>query len=177
MPELELLPEKTKRVEIRTQRKLGSGVSWLVLVLILYGAILFYNRSLEVRVQELDAQFSAFNQSRNRAQEDRLKEVESKLNRGQTLLGEHALWSKGFEKVQALTLPSVQFLSLNASLPELKFEFRATAPNLTAIAKQGANFLSDGSVKDISISQLKILTTGRTEFVIKITFNRDQFLK
>ncbi len=177
MPELELLPEKTKRIEIGTKTAFNPGVLILVIVLILYGGLLFYNWTLKIKVQEMDAAFIAFNQARNKNQENRVSEVQSKLSQAQALLEEHALWSKGFKKIQQLTLPSVQFQSLTASLPELKFEFRATAPNLTSIAKQGANFLADQSVRDMSINQIKILTTGKTEFVIKLTFDRDKFLK
>ena len=177
MPELELLPEKTKRIEIGTKAAFNPGILILVIVLILYGGLLFYNRTLKTQVQEMDTAFVAFNQARDKNQENRISEVRSKLSQAQVLLAGHSLWSKGFKKIQQLTLPSVQFESLTASLPELKFEFRATAPNLTSIAKQGANFLADQSVRDMSINQIKILTTGKTEFIIKLTFDRDKFLK
>lgn len=177
MPELELLPEKTKRIEIGSRATFGPGVLILVVVLVLYGSLLLYNRTLESKVQELDASFTIFNQARDKTGENRINEVQSKLSQTQILLDEHILWSKGFKKIQELVLPSVQFQSLTASLPELKFEFRATAPNLTSIAKQGANFLASDSVQDMSVNQIKILTTGRTEFVIKLIFDRNKFLK
>lgn len=177
MPELQLLPEKTTRVQLKAPRKLGQGISFLAVALVLWGALFFYNLSLETKVQELDAAFVAFNQARNVDQEDRVNEIRSKLQQSSTLLDEHILWSKGFQKVQSLTLPSVQFQSLIASVPELKFEFKAVAPNLSAIAKQGANFLTDNSVTDLSISQIKILTSGQAEFVVRLTFDRDKFLK
>ena len=177
MPELELLPEKTKKIEFGQKKSFGPGFLVLILVMIIYGGFLFYNRTLESKIEKLDAAFLAFNGGRNRAEEKRIDEVKSKLEQSQVLLEEHVLWSRGFKKIQQLTLPSVQFDSLTASLPELKFEFRAVAPNLTSIAKQGANFLADESVSDISVNQIKVLTTGKTEFVIKITFNRDKFLK
>lgn len=157
--------------------KFGPGVLILVIVLVLYGGFLFYNQILKNQVQELDAAFVSFNQARDKVQENRVSEVKLKLDQVQLLLAEHVFWSEGFKKVQQLTLPSVQFESLAASLPELKFEFRAIAPSLSSIAKQGANFLADESVKDISINQIKVLTTGKTEFVIKLIFDRDKFLK
>lgn len=177
MPELELLPEKTKRIEIGAKKAKGSGILILVIALILYGGLLFYNQALENKVQELDNAFTSFNQARDRNQENRVSEIQSKLSRAKVLLDEHVLWSRGFKKVQELVLPSVQFQSLAASLPELKFEFRALAPNLTSIAKQSANFLASESVKDVSINQIKVLTTGRTEFVIKLTFDKEKFLR
>lgn len=177
MPELQLLPEKTTRVQLSAPRKLGSGILFLITALILYGGIFFYNRNLETRVQELDNQFLIFNQARDDVEEGRITEIESKIEQSQTLLDEHIFWSKGFQKIQNLTLPSVQFQSLTASVPELKFEFKAVAPNLTSIAKQGANFLTEDSVIDLAIGQIKILTSGQTEFVVRLTFDRDKFLK
>lgn len=177
MPELEFLPEKTKRIEFDGRKGVNPGVFILVIVLVLYAGLLFYNSVLKSKIQELDASFMAFNQSRDRAKENRLNEVQEKLSQTQALLEEHVLWSEGFKKVQKLTLSSVQMQSLTASLPELKFEFRAFAPNLTSVAKQVANFLADESIKDVSINQIKVLTSGKTEFVVKLTFNRDKFLK
>lgn len=177
MPELQLLPEKTTKVQFKTQRRLGPGILFLAITLVLSGGLLFYNQSLEKKVQKLDAQFLALNQARDLNKESRVTGIKSKLSRSQTLLDEHILWSKGFKKVQNLTLPSVQFQSLVASIPELKFEFKAAAPNLATIAKQGANFLTDDSVTDLAIGQIKVLTSGQTEFVVKLTFDRDKFLK
>ncbi|MBI4117273.1 MAG: hypothetical protein HY451_01120 [Parcubacteria group bacterium] len=177
MPELEFLPEKTKRIDTGAKMTFGSGSLVLIIVLVLWGGLLFYNRTLENKIKGLDDAFVNFNNARDKAEEVRVDEVKSKLDQSQIFLEEHALWSKGFKKIQQLTLPAVQFQSLAASLPELKFEFKATAPNLTSIARQSANFLADESVSDVSINQIKTLTVGRTEFVIKITFDRDKFLK
>ena len=177
MPELELLPEKTKRIELGGKKGFGPGFWVLIIVLALYGGLFFYNQTLIGKVQELDAALVSFNQARDKVQEERVSDVNSKLLQARVLLDEHVFWSKGFKKIQQLVLPSIQFDSLTASLPELKFEFRATAPNLTSIAKQGANFLADESVQDISVNQIKTLTTGRTEFVINLTFDREKFLK
>lgn len=177
MPELEFLPEKTRKIELGGGPKFGPGLLILIVIIVLYGGLLFYNQTLSKRVQELDAAFTAFNQNRDKEKESRVSEIQSKLSQAQVLLDEHVLWSKGFKKIQELSLSSVQFQSLAASLPELKFEFRATSPNLTTIAKQGANFLADSAVKDLSIGQIKILTSGRSEFVIKLTFDRDKFLR
>jgi len=177
MPELELLPEKTKKIEFGAKKPLGPAFLVLILAAALYGGLLFYNRTLKAGIQELDAVFSSFNNDRDKEGENRISEVKSKLDQSQALLGEHVLWSLGFKKIQQLTMPSIQFESLTASLPELKFEFKAVAPNLTSIARQSANFLADEGVSDISVNQIKILTSGKTEFVIKLTFDRDKFLK
>jgi len=177
MPELEFLPEKTRRIDIGAKMTFGPGILVLIIVLVLYGGLFFYNKTLKNKAEELDVAFANFNNARNKAEEARIDEVKSKLDQSQIFLEKHTLWSEGFKKIQQLTLPAVQFESLAVSLPELKFEFKATAPNLTSIAKQSANFLADESINDVSINQIKILTIGRTEFVIKLTFDRNKFLK
>ncbi len=177
MPELELLPEKTKRINLKPEKKSWIGISSLAIVLIIFGGLLFYNNNLETKIQDLDVAFINFNKERDREQEARIKEVDAKLTQIQSLLCSHIFWSEGFKKIQQLILPSITFNYLTASVPELKFEFRATAPNLTTIAKQGANFLADDSIDDISINQIKVLTTGQAEFAVRLTFNREKFFK
>ncbi|OHB19033.1 MAG: hypothetical protein A3F96_00205 [Parcubacteria group bacterium RIFCSPLOWO2_12_FULL_40_10] len=176
MPELELLPEKTQKIQVGPKENMWPVLSVLIIILALYGGLLFYNQTLKAKVQNLDATLINFNSGRNRREEDRINEVNTKLSQAQSLLGGHIFWSRGFQKIQQLTLPSVRFIYITASVGELKFEFRAIAPNLTAVAKQGANFLADDSIQDISINQIKVLTNGQTEFGIKLTFN-DQFFR
>lgn len=177
MPELELLPEKRQKIQIGPKKRSLPSIAFLAITLALYGGLVFYNQTLKTKVQNLDADLVNFNNGRNKQEEDRINEVNAKLSQAQGLLDSHIFWSKGFKKIQQLTLSSVQFKHIVASLPELKFEFRATAPNLTSIAKQAANFLADNSIQDISISQIKVLTTGQTEFGVKLIFKKDQFLK
>src|SRR3989344_4345985 len=98
MPELELLPEKTKRIEIGPRKNIGGVFLSPLLVLILYGGLFFYNQTLKTKIQELDAAFAAFNQSRNEEQEKRVEDVQLKLNQAQILLDSHSFWSKGFKK-------------------------------------------------------------------------------
>ena len=177
MPELELLPEKTQKIQVGPRQNFWPVLSVLVIILALYGGLAFYNQTLKTKVQDLDVALASFNKERNKQDEERINEVNAKLLQANSLLDSHLFWSEGFKKIQQLTLPSVQFRQIVTSLPELKFEFRATAPNLTAIAKQGANFLADKSIQDISISQIKVLVSGRTEFGVKLIFNKAQFLK
>jgi hypothetical protein len=175
MPELELLPEKTKKVELKTKRNLGPSIFFLIIVLVLYGGLFLFNRSLKTKIGELEAQFATV--SRDKSQEKRIEEAALKLNQSRLLLDQHLLWSKGLKKIQSLTLPSVQFQSLAASLAESRLEFRAVAPTLAAVAKQAANFLADESIQDLSLNQIKFLTNGQTEFTIRLTFDRNKFLK
>lgn len=177
MPELELLPEKRKKLEFKTKRPFRFSILILVGVLAAYAGLIFYNRSLNQKINDLDAALLIIKEKRDLEKEKRVLEVKAKLTQAESLLTEHIFWSRGFKKIQNLTLASVKLENLVASVPESKFEFKGSAPNLTAIARQGANFLNDDSIKDISINQIKILLTGRTEFVIKLTFDPDKFLK
>ena len=107
MPELEFLPEKTKRIEFGAKKKLNPGFLLLIFSVFLYGALLFYNQSLQAGIEDLDASFIGFSNSRNKAEEERINEVKSKLGQSRIFLEEHTLWSRGFKKIQQLTLASV----------------------------------------------------------------------
>jgi len=94
-----------------------------------------------------------------------------------TLLDSHVVWSKAFSKVEGLLQPQVQFLSFSAAVSDNRFEFKALATNYTVVARQIAAFVSDDSIKDIALTNVHVLTSGKLEFSIKIEFDKTKFIK
>lgn len=177
MPELELLPEKRTKLEFKPPQKFRATLLILIVVFVVYGGLNFYNQSLENKVNDIDAVLISNNANRDKAKEEKILSVREKLIQAKNLLNEHPLWSEGFKKIQNLTLPSVQFKNINITLKEKKIEFSATAPDFITIARQGANFLSEPSIEDIQINQLKALPSGNVEFSMKLEINPTTFLK
>ena len=177
---LQLLPETRRKIDIKVpgeNRIIYAGISILVLMLILVGGLYFYKNRLENTVAELDAQILNLEKERDKKTEGNLLTLSKQLSLISTLLDSHIIWSKAFGKVEGLLQPQVQFLSFAAAVSDNRFEFKALASNYTVLARQMAAFVSDDSIKDMSLTDVHVLTTGKLEFSIKLEFDKTKFLK
>ena len=93
------------------------------------------------------------------------------------LLNNHIFWSKALGKIESLTQPQVQFSTFNGTELDGKFELKAYAPNYTLLAKQLASYVSDDSIKTIDLTDVHVLTNGRLEFTVRLTFDKSKFIK
>ena len=177
---LQLLPETRKKIEIRVpgeNRLVYTGITVLILVFVLVGGLYFYKKSLENQKTELDAEIVRLDKDRNKDIETNLLTLNKQLSLLSTLLDSHILWSKALNKIENLLQPQVQFLSFSAAVIDNRFEFKALAANYTVVARQIASFVSDDSIKDIALTDVHVLTSGKLEFSIKLEFDKTKFLK
>ena len=177
---LQLLPETRKKIEIRVpgeNRLVYTGITVLILVFVLVGGLYFYKKSLENQKTELDAEIVRLDKDRNKDIETNLLTLNKQLSLLSTLLDSHILWSKALNKIENLLQPQVQFLSFSAAVIDNRFEFKALAANYTVVARQIASFVSDDSIKDIALTDVHVLTSGKLEFSIKLEFDKTKFIK
>ena len=177
---LQLLPETRRKIEIIVpgeNRFIYAGIAILVLMLILIGGLYFYKISLENSKIELDVQIADLEKDRDKKVETNLIVLNKQLALISTLLDSHVIWSKALNKIENLLQPQVQFLSFSATVLDNKFEFKALATNYTVVAKQIASFVSDDSIKDVALTDVHVLTSGKLEFDLKIEFDKTKFIK
>lgn len=177
---IQLLPEIRRKIEIRTpgeNKWIYAGITALVLVFSIAAGLAFYRGGLENQLVGLDADLANLEKQRDKKVEANLLTLNKQLTMTTTLLNNHLFWSKALTKIEALTQPQVQFSTFNAMAEEGKFEIKAFTLNYTVLAKQIAAYVSDDSIKDIDLSNVHVLTNGRLEFSIKITFDKNKFIK
>jgi len=177
---LQLLPETRRKIEVKVpgeNRLINMGIAVLVLMLVLVGGLYFYKITLEDRKTGLDTQIVNLEKERDKKVEANLLTLSKQLSLISTLLDSHIVWSKALSKVEGLLQPQVQFLSFSAAVSDNRFEFKALATNYTVVARQIAAFVSDDSIKDVALTNVHVLTTGKLEFSIKIEFDKTKFLK
>lgn len=177
---LQLLPETRRKIDINVpgeNRFLYTGVTILVLVLSLTGSLYFYKNGLESRKNELNAEIINLEKQRDKKAESSLLILNEQLSLISRLLDSHVLWSKGLAKIEGLLQSQVQLLSFSTTVSDSRFEFKAKALNYTALAKQIAAFVSDDSVKDLNLNNVRVLTDGKLEFSVKLDFDKTKFLK
>lgn len=177
---LQLLPETRRKIEIKVpgeNRLINAGITVLVLMLVLVGGLYFYKSTLEDKKTGLDAKIINLEKDRDKKVETNLLILSKQLSLISTLLDSHIVWSKALSKIENLLQPQVQFLSFSAAVSDNRFEFKALANNYTVVARQIAAFVSDDSIKDIALTNVHVLTSGKLEFGIKLEFDKTKFLK
>ena len=177
---LQLLPETRKKIDVITpgeNRNLIIGGIIFVIAAALVGVVYLYQNSLEDKLASLDADIAMLEQQRNKQAEQNILIFNKQLSMLSKLLNEHAYWTTAFSKIEGLTQVRVSFGNLTAILLENKINFEAVADNYTTIARQIAAFVSDESIKDVSLSRINTLTNGQLDFIMQITFDKSKFLK
>lgn len=177
---IQLLPESRRKIDIRTpgeNRWVYAGVAALVLVFSVAAGLVFYRSGLEDKLAGLDTNLTNLEKKRDKKVEANLLTLSQQLALTTQLLNNHIFWSKALAKIEALTQPQVQFSTFNALAAEGKFEIKASTLNYTVLARQIAAYVSEDSIKDIDLSNVHVLTNGRLEFNIRITFDKNKFLK
>lgn len=177
---LQLLPETRRKIDINVpgeNRLIYTGITVLVLMLVLMGGLYFYKNTLKETKADLDAKIISIEKNRDKKAETNLLTLSKQLSLISSLLDSHVVWSKALGKIENLLQPQVQLLSFSAAISDNRFEFKALANNYTVIARQIAAFVSDDSIKDISLTNVHVLTSGKLEFSIKLEFDKNKFLK
>lgn len=176
---LQLLPETRHKIDVKIpgeNRLIYIGMALLILVAAVATGLYFYKNSLQDELLVLDLEIANLEKSRDKKSEANILTLDKQLALVSNLLEGHVTWSKAFSKVESLIQPQVQFLSFSAAVAENRFEFKAVAPHYTAIAKQVSAFTSDESIKDLSLTNVHVLTTGKLEFSVKLEFDKAKFL-
>lgn len=177
--DLQLLPERRKKIEVHIpgeNKLLIFGLIAFFIVAVIYAAAFFYERSVINSIFTLDDQLKALDAGRDKKAEENVILLASRLAVAAPLVNAQNIWSKGFDKLQALTQPQVQFKTLGARAGDKKINIKAEAANYPTIARQIASFLSDDSIADVTLNKTQVLTTGRIEFDMQINFNPAKFL-
>ena len=177
---LQLLPETRRKIEINVpgeNRLVYLGITVLILMLVTIGGLYFYRITLGDRKTELDAKIIRLEKDRDKKVETNLLILSKQISLISTLLDSHVVWSKALGKIEGLLQPQVQFLSFSAAISDNKFEFKALANNYTVVARQMAAFVSDDSIKDMELTNVHVLTSGKLEFSIKLEFDKTKFIK
>ena len=177
---IQLLPESRRKIDIKIpgeNRWLYAGVIALVLMFAIAAALAFYRGGLENKLSELDTDLVNLENQRDKKVEANLLTLSQQLALTTQLLSNHVFWSKALTKIEALTQPQVQFSTFNALAEEGRFEIKAFTLNYTVLARQIAAYVSEDSIKDIDLTDVHVLTNGRLDFTIKITFDKNKFIR
>lgn len=177
---LQLLPETRKKIELQIpgeNRYLYSGIALLSLVLAIFAAVYLYNRSLEEQMASYDNRLSGLESKRNKSDEQDLLAFSKQAGLMTTALANHIFWTQALAKISSLTQNQVQVKSLSASVDKKEVILTANAANYSTIARQVASFISDDSIADVNVGEMKTQTSGRLEFTLQLQYSPAKLLQ
>jgi len=155
-------------------------IGLLVLSLIVYGGLFYYNKSLTEKLSELRTQAEEINRQRDTEFEEKVISLEAVLNSLKKILKNHVYWSNVFSKFESLTLPQVRFSNFSANLKDdgsIGLTISGNTSGYTYLAKQMVSFSQDELVSNIELSEINLGTEGGIEFGLSVNFLGDILLK
>lgn len=179
---IQLLSDTRRHIDINVpgeNRLLYWGIGCLIVVGTIFAGLTVYAQRLEGDITDLDGRLASQNQERQQFESAsaNMAAFSKQSSLAGNLISGHLFWSKAFSKLQSISQPQLQMSSFSASAAKKEMVIAARAPNYTTIARQIAAFVSDDSIKDITLTNAKASNLGGLEFGIKIEFDEAKLLK
>lgn len=174
--QIQLLPESRKEIEVKIpgeNRLLFLGFGLIILVLVLYSGLRFYSSSLQSKISQLDGELKSLDSKREKETEEKILLIKDQFTIVGQILNNHVILSDLLRKIQTRTTPQIQFKTLKLSLAEKKIDIETEAANYTVVARQIVSYLSEDTVKDVKINEIKLFPSGRLNLNMSILFNPD----
>lgn len=167
---LQLLPGTKKRLGIKVpgeNRFLYVGSAILGAALVTMFALNRYNISLKEQIKELNSQFVALEEKRNKKDEAELRLIKDRVTLTSDLIRNHTYWSQAFVWFSNLLQSEVQVRGISLEKSG-KMTFSAVAKNYIIIARQLAVILTDDKIKEVKFGGIKTSTDGGLEFGMEL---------
>lgn len=142
-----------------------TGVTFAIVVIVLYAILSGYTASLNDQVASLDGQLDQSEKSRDKQVEQLLMDAQKQSSVMRSLLSGKIYWSQALSTMEQMTQSSVTFTRLVGSVTDGTIKFSATAPDYATVARQIAAFSSGPGIRDVSIDSVKTdVATGDVVF-------------
>jgi hypothetical protein len=178
---VQLLPETQRRPTLASYAS-GNGYFWFgiaVGVIVIVASAIFssYAANLQARIDELDGQLQANENSRDKAQEKVLLDAQKQSRSMRALLSSKLYWSQALDRMEQMARSSVALTSLNASAAKGTIAFRARADSYASVARQIKAFTEGTGVKDVTVQNIKTTPEGSVEFDGTLTIDVASMLR
>ena len=189
--DIKIMPEKYKRKkEKATGFKMSAAgffskltsktnlwmiltVGFLLLVTLIYFGLTGYKSSLTEEKGSLEERLVELTNQRDLEKEVNFMELKTDIEDLKKVLEDRFYSSKIFEMLEEITLPRVQFTSLEADLSQAKLTLKAEVADYSTLAKQVITFEQDSRVEKVDLSEVNLETSGRIVSNLRIELNPD----
>lgn len=182
MVDINLVPREYRRRKERFTKLFSKTGGWvlalLILSLLLYGGLLFYESRLNESLENIDEQIANLDIERDLEIEETMIDLDRKLKVLKGMFESHLYWSKLISKIEEATVSKVYFSDSNFILEEggLKVTFPGNALSYTDLARQMVSFQEESAVKSVTVSGIALSEEGGIDFDFKVIFSKDILL-
>lgn len=159
------------QMEFSALAKIGLAA---VLVFVIAAAGLYvWKYNLNNKVKNLNSELQRITGQRDALLESRLQNLNTVLEVFKNVLDDHNYWSLLFKMLEEKTLNTVAFKSFDGDDSASAVIMEGTAPSYGALAQQVKIFENTNGVVSANASGIALSETGKINFTIKITFNKE----
>ena len=149
-------------------------------MLLIWGGLKVWEYQLAKQITDpatgLDKQIEDQDKLRDRTYEEQSLLLSQKLNLVGGLIDNHIIWSNALRRLQNLTPAQIQLVNLGAKVYENKMQIEGLAADYGTIARQIKSYLSEAGIVDVLVQQIKLMPTGRLQYQMFITIDKNKFL-
>lgn len=179
--QFQLIPGTKKKLGFKVpgeNRFLYIGSAILGAALVTIFALNSYETKLMGQINNLNEQFLALEQKRDKGGEKNIKTIKEQIDIDTDLIRNHIYWSQGLQKIVSLLQNQISIISFsNSESITNEIAIRAYADNYTVLAKQIASFVYEDSIKDVSVSNVTPFPDGRLRFDFTLIIDENRLLK
>ena len=182
MVDINLVPREYRRRKERFTKLFSKTGGWvlalLILGLLLYGGLLFYENRLNKSLENIDEQITNLDIKRNLEIEQTMIDLDRKLKVLKGMFENHLYWSKLIKKVENLTILEAYFIDGNFTLEagSLKVNFPGNTLSYTDLARQMVSFQEESAVESVTVSNINLSKEGGISFNFEVIFSKDILL-
>jgi len=189
--DIKIMPEKYKRkkeatvgfeisvtgflnkLTSKTNLWLVLTIGFLLLVILIYFGLTGYKNNLIEERGDLEERLIELTNQRDLGMEANFIELKTGIEDLRKVLENRLYSSKLFEFLEEITLPQVQFTSLEADLSQAKLNLKAEAVDYLTLAKQVVAFEQDSRIEKVDLSEVNLETSGRIVSDLRVELNPD----
>lgn len=157
----------------RTNLWLVLSIAFLILVILVCFGLWGYKENLAEEKANLGNQLAQLNKQRDLELEANFSGLKEGVEDLKKVLKNSVYPSRLLKMLEELTLPQVQFTSLDVDFTQAALNLDAESANYTTLAKQIIAFEEDERIEEVDVSGVGLDMAGRVKSALDIEVNLD----
>ena len=147
-----------------------GGAVLLILLLLAWGGLLLYQKSLNKKIEDLKKQEASVFSSQDKAAAEKIADLEKRANIAQDFLKSHVYSSGVLDSIASVTLPKVKWDSYGLNVKDKAVTLKGQAADYSTLAKQ-LFALDQTNYFNVAVSNVALNKEGTVGFSVNFNFD------